>query len=429
MRKVYNFTPTEGLHPFEPRDPKFPNDGYIASRKFIMIELDRGEYLDFYLRPASKGCYIFAYLDELSLIEDMRDDKVEMLKLMSSSEVMSSFVKDTFSGKAKGVRLFKFLDFTEEASKEQVFCLGLHLDMSLTPAIFKIGSKEEDIVSGAINRLIEVAVEYYKFYDKYITVPKNLPWIRKSPLRRLGSMMKNMYDHQNHPPFVVQIDKFPPILQSHLGDEGCLFLTETGIAYKINTSVPGKELGAGGGFVIGEKTFYDDNAGKNYAFWVNVTPCGSRWEISVDMDDFKEQLWPVFDSYYLKGKKLPVIFYNVIPSLVTMWFDSHGGAKGKALEDCLDGDISILVPIFKPSLVSKYKMDNGRLVLKTPIHIDFKAKDWGNLVPVTEIVYQGVLIMDEIFHFESRAKKIMRGRWLNIGTDLLKVVSKILRFT
>ena len=430
MRKIYNATPTEGLCPINRNDPKYPNDGYIASKRFVMIELDRGEYLDFYLKPLGEGCLIIAHVDELELIDSLKEDKVELLKMMSSSDAMSEFIKNSISSSNTGVRLYKLPDFTEESSSEHVFCVGKHLNIKLTPKIFEDNSHEEKVVGNAIEELINIALEYYKFYDVYSADPRNQPWIRKSPLKSMRAMTKKMWDDNFIPSFVVQTDKLPSELNKYLAKNGYVLLTEIGAAYKLNYPVYKEELGQDVNFIIEEKMFYDEISGKHHAFWVTLSPQGSnRWEISIEMEGISKELYKFFDNFDLKESMIPNIFYENMPHLCAMWFYSNEKNKDKSIEDYLEIKDDKRSRSNSHRTSSKYRIEDNKLVRKDTVSFNFLSKEWGNIESLVEIIYQGIWLSYEIYIAEPTAKKYMKGRWLKIGTDLLKVVGKLSRYS
>ena len=87
------------------------------------------------------------------------------------------------------------------------------------------------------------------------------------------------------------------------------------------------------------------------------------------------------------------------------------------------------VPSKSHIISSKYRVEDNRLVLKEPVSFNFTGTDWGNIEPIIQTVVQGIWVSYEIYTASPILKQHMRGRWIKLGTDLLKVVGKISRFT
>lgn len=191
MRKISESTPMEGL---ELVNPKYQQTRYLASKKFVMVELEvtKGkEFISVYLRPYENDkTLITAYLPELEYLEYISDyNKPGLLKFLSRSKTISDLyiAASTICDKPF---LSKIHDFTETKRNVDLWCIQNVVNLQLTPKIINEDYPEYELFEKKVNEIVAVAVEFLKIRREQFLDLKNSYWVMKVNPSQVNSVIK-----------------------------------------------------------------------------------------------------------------------------------------------------------------------------------------------------------------------------------------------
>lgn len=439
MRAISNEDRFEGLKPFAKPDPRYPFDGYIASRHFVMIEIVRNGYaMDFYLRPTADGqCLFCAGLPYLDLLDLLKDDKSELLRFMSQSPSVSQAIRHSFGqGRDLGkIHFAKLKDFTEPLSGSLVWCIAKLLPVKVSPHVMDDRSPDSAVVEQAMNEAVLLANDYFLLYDAYDQRPANHLWVKNSIVRKDARLIDHLLASGLFSYFLMPRKEMQRVLQwrgesekqmfdSWLDNPGCALLTRGGTGIRYENAVIREDFNGMACLMVNVNMLCPASGHEDYVFLIELHPqAGNVWKPSLVVFDGLKDVFQKMDTLYSYDNPLSNIASLDMPFTWLVGYyqqpesvqEKMEGRRNQFVKRCGTG---------LDKLAQRCKIDDAGLSLAWGRDIVLGHR-WTGLDDVGTLIHAGLLIMNELTRLD--ASKYKNLLYLNIFRSLLFVGVKLTR--
>lgn len=441
MKQLFNKIQTAGLKYFD-RNSSSPDDGYQVYSNYVFLELHRNEYyLDFYIVPSKDGnCILLGYIPELSLIDNLRKDKIRLLKLMLHSKLFAKVLKDSLTHKSNNLFNFTAInDFTEDNRTDKRWCVKYSSSIPYNQNIFNEELPESQFIAQILGELCFVADDYYGVYNAYNLDATNKEWIRSPKITAISKYAYKLHK-ENWCTFGSSLNDFEPKLKELLLKEGYILLTPTGIAYPFDIPVEKKDIG-NSNLIVRADLFFPHLNKENFAYFINLEKENDKWKASINIHpELIRIVDTMLNNVDTKNNKIPALSYKYLPISSHIWVNSIEKPRYNNIKDYIDivlkSDETIADEPFNDNEYKNIIKKGNSLIYASPLSIDFTNRPWHIPTAISDLIFYGIVISYEIYNIatnyqmvENAIKNRKSKQWTELSLNILKIVGKISRFS
>lgn len=442
MKQLFSKVPTYGLTYFD-RNSATPDDGYTIRSNYVLVELHRGDwFLNYYIVPSKEGtCILLGYIPELSLVEQLKNNKIKLLKLMQHSSLFAKVLKDSLAHKSHN--LFNFTtvkDFVEGGGSAHCWCVKYTSDIAYNQNIFNETLPESHLIGQILSDICMLADDFYGVYNTYNLDPRNKEWLQTSKMAAISNYAYKIHeDKMCSFGNALNTDDLPIKVKDLLMKEGYILLTSTGIAYPFDVEVRSEDIG-NSTLLIRADLFFPNLKKDQFAYFIHLELKDGKWQASIDLQWLAELVDKALNHVDTRKTKMTALSYKYFPVSSHIWVNSIATPRYKKFKEYIDEvlktDKQIIDRPFNDNGYKNFVKKGTRIICVSPLSINFTNRPWNIPSAVSDLIFYGIIINYEVYNIvkneaalEKEAKQRKSQQWLELSGNILKIVSKISRFS